>query len=287
MVGPALETTTAPPQEPPIPLQVPDTTTTGPSEPAEGAPETPVEGTPEPVTLPEGWHDHPDAKARLAEQYQQGQSRGDRAYRRQLQEVEANYDERVRQTAQTAQASEVVQKIGQELAALADSPDVAQDLQRVLSRNESWTQVFQDARYGQGRGDFARDLSTKLYQGLPDEFSEDLADVVSDLNAKLRRGQLKDADAFEKMMLERDKILKKAWEADYAKEYDKKANEVRAAADRAAGRNGQPPATVVPTTPASGFSSIGDADIAYADNKISHEEYKRLRQQFGIKDTFR
>jgi len=284
--GPALET--APTTQAETPLQAPDVSTTEATVEAGAAPETPVEG----PQLPEGWNDHPEVKAKLAEHYQQGQSKGDRAFRRQVQEIEGHFEERSRQIEQSVSASRVVTDLGQALAELSDTAKIGNNtelllgIQQLFTRNENWAQVLGQDLRNAGRGDFARDLSTKLYEGLEEDASEDLADVVSDLNAKLRRGQLKDADAFQKMLGERDKILRTSWEKEKEAEIEKKVLARLEAEGRAVQRNGNPPAVKVENAAGggTGWRTKTEARNLHVAGKLTNTEMRRIRDDPSIPD---
>lgn len=80
-------------------------------------------------------------------------------------------------------------------------------------------------------------------------------------------------------------IIKKArkdWEKEMA---DSQKAEQKQAAD-AQNRNGGTPTQVSGgAQPAVNIQTMDDADAAYAENRISHAEYKKLRERFGVSVT--
>jgi hypothetical protein len=139
------------------------------------------------------------------------------------------------------------------LQELATSDDVAVDVQRVLTRNETWAQLLSGAQYDAGAANFSKELSTAaLYEGLSDEGREDLQDRVSALNRKIERGQTTRLDAWKDIMAERDKLQRSSFEAELRADIEKQVAARLEAEARDEKRKAQPAPTTVDGTGAGG-----------------------------------
>ena len=177
--------------------------------------ETPVEGEggedteEQPVELPEGWLEHPDAKQALAEHYQKAQSEFDRKGL----ERDAQHAEDVDKARNEGIASETVRKLAEMSADVASlvkdgSDEAVEKFQEAMKEYAPWGRFFNDQTERNirenerkaARPHILAEASSLFLDQLDKPIQEALASIKDELNLKIRARKLSTEEAYVALM---------------------------------------------------------------------------------------